>query len=152
MSDDFRPSDSVDVVVGRVKVGESGSPARPLVSWGDRSPQMGRLPGSLCLLWTVPGGQGQGFSILVSSLFLFHLFAFSRTRSSVTYFFLAAPQGLQNLNSPTRDKSRPPAVEVQSPNHWTIRESSCATFLKQDRGLWIKTGDRTSLAVHAKWL
>ena len=46
----------------------------------------------------------------------------------------------------------PFAVEVQSPNHWTTRESFRVTFLKQDKGLWIKTGDRTSLAVHAKWL
>ena len=38
MSDDFRPSDSVNVVVGRVKVRDSESPANPLVSWGDRSP------------------------------------------------------------------------------------------------------------------
>ena len=38
MSDDFSPSDSVNVVVGGVKVRESESPAHPLVSWGDRSP------------------------------------------------------------------------------------------------------------------
>ena len=44
----------------------------------------------------------------------------------------------------------PSAVEGQSPNHWTTRESFCVTFLKQDRGLWIKTGERTSLVV--QWI
>ena len=61
---------------------------------------------------------------------LFHLFAFPWTRSCVTFFFLAVPQGLQNLDSPTRDKPMPPAVEAQSPNDWTTRESSCVAFLK----------------------
>ena len=37
--------------------------------------------------------------------------------------FLAVPRGLWDLSSLMRDKeSRPPAVEVQSPNHWTTRE------------------------------
>ena len=44
----------------------------------------------------------------------------------------------------------PFAVEAQSPNHWTTRESFRVTFLKQDKGLWIKTGERTSLV--AQWI
>ena len=32
------------------------------------------------------------------------------------------PQGMQELGALTRDQSVPPALEVQSPNHWTTRE------------------------------
>ena len=41
------------------------------------------------------------------------------------FFFFAAPQGLWDLNSPTRDRTQAlstSALRVQSPNHWTGRE------------------------------
>ena len=38
------------------------------------------------------------------------------------FFFLAALSGLWDLSSPVRIKLMPPAVEVQSLNHWTTRE------------------------------
>ena len=36
-------------------------------------------------------------------------------------FILATPQGIWDLSSP-EIKPVPPAVEAQSPNHWTTRE------------------------------
>ena len=36
-------------------------------------------------------------------------------------FILATPQGIWDLSSPEIE-SVPPAVEAQSPNHWTTRE------------------------------
>ena len=33
------------------------------------------------------------------------------------------PRGLGNLSSPTGMEPGPPAVEVWSPNHWTVRNS-----------------------------
>ena len=38
------------------------------------------------------------------------------------FFFLAVLHGLRDLSSSTRDGTVPPAVEAQSPNHWTARE------------------------------
>ena len=35
--------------------------------------------------------------------------------------YLATPQGIWDLSSPEIE-SVPPAVEAQSPNHWTTRE------------------------------
>ena len=40
-------------------------------------------------------------------------------------FFLAMPQHLRDLSSPTRDRTWAMAVEVPSPNHWTAREFPC---------------------------
>ena len=37
--------------------------------------------------------------------------------------FLTDPQCLPDLTSPTRDRTCVPAVEAQSPNHWTTREA-----------------------------
>ena len=38
-------------------------------------------------------------------------------------FCLASPRSMWDLSSPTRDIGpAPPAVEAQSPNHWTSRE------------------------------
>ena len=42
---------------------------------------------------------------------------------SLFFFFLAVPHGMKNLSSLTRDRTCAPAMEVQSPNHWTARES-----------------------------
>ena len=38
------------------------------------------------------------------------------------FFFLAAPHGLWDLSSQPGIEPVPPAVEAQSPNHWTARE------------------------------
>ena len=35
---------------------------------------------------------------------------------------MAAPHGLQDLSSPSRDSTQATAVKVPSPNHWTARE------------------------------
>ena len=43
--------------------------------------------------------------------------------------FLATRHSLQNISSPNRDQTRPLAVEVQSPNHWTTREFPETCFL-----------------------
>ena len=51
----------------------------------------------------------------MSLLFLFKFFIKNN-------FFLAMPQGLRDLNSPTRIEPGSPAVEVRSPNHWIARE------------------------------
>ena len=40
----------------------------------------------------------------------------------VYLFILAVPRGLRDLSSPPGIEPRPPAVEAQSPNHWTARE------------------------------
>ena len=37
-------------------------------------------------------------------------------------FFLSTPHGLRDLSSPTSVRTRAPALEAQSPNHWTTRE------------------------------
>ena len=39
-----------------------------------------------------------------------------------SFFFLAVPRVLQDLSSRPEIKPVPPAVEGQSPNHWTARE------------------------------
>ena len=44
------------------------------------------------------------------------------------FFLLAAPHGLQDLSSPTRDQSQAPAVKALSPNHWTAREFPVLIF------------------------
>ena len=36
--------------------------------------------------------------------------------------FFATAHSMWNLSSPTRDRTRAPALEAQSPNHWTTRE------------------------------
>ena len=38
------------------------------------------------------------------------------------FSFMAAPQDMWDLSSPTRNQTQPPAVEAQSLNHWTARE------------------------------
>ena len=38
------------------------------------------------------------------------------------FIFLAMPHGLQDLGSPTRDRTRATAVKAPSPKHWTARE------------------------------
>ena len=43
--------------------------------------------------------------------------------------FLAAPRGMQNLSSPTRDLTGAPAVRAWSPNHWTAREFPAVVIL-----------------------
>lgn len=47
--------------------------------------------------------------------------------SQVVYFFwfvfLAMPHGLWDLNSPTKDGTRAPALELHSLNHWIAREA-----------------------------
>ena len=46
------------------------------------------------------------------------------------FFFLASQHGMQDLSSPNQGwNSCPPAVEVQSLNHWTIREAPIPHFL-----------------------
>ena len=37
-------------------------------------------------------------------------------------YFLAVLCGVQDLSSPTRNGTRTPAVELQSPNSWTAKE------------------------------
>ena len=45
------------------------------------------------------------------------------------FFFLASRHGTQDLSSPNQEwNSCPPAVEVQSLNHWTIREAPIPHF------------------------
>ena len=43
---------------------------------------------------------------------------------------LSQPPGLQDLSSLTRDEPGPPAVEVLSPNLWTIREFPAGLLLR----------------------
>ena len=46
-------------------------------------------------------------------------------RSSFVFvcgFFLTMLYGLQSLSYPARDRTLPPAVEMQSPNYWTTRD------------------------------
>ena len=38
------------------------------------------------------------------------------------FFFLAAPSGLRDLSSPTRDRTHALRAKAWSPNHWTTRE------------------------------
>ena len=38
------------------------------------------------------------------------------------FFFSTISCGLQDLSSPTKDGTPTPAVEAQSPNHWTTRD------------------------------
>ena len=46
------------------------------------------------------------------------------------FFFLASQHSMQDLSSPNQGwNSCPPAVEVQSLNHWTIREAPIPHFL-----------------------
>ena len=44
------------------------------------------------------------------------------------FFFLAVRRGTQDLSSQTRVEPVPPAVEAQSPNHWTTREVPLLPF------------------------
>ena len=37
-------------------------------------------------------------------------------------YFLATPLCIWDLSSPTRDQTRAPLMEVQSPHHWTTKE------------------------------
>ena len=50
--------------------------------------------------------------------------SYSPEKSVHSLFFppLAAPCGLQDLSSLTRDQTQAPAVKVPSPNHWTTKE------------------------------
>ena len=54
--------------------------------------------------------------------------AFYASLGIVTNSF-AALHGLLDLSFPTRDRTRPSAVKVPSPNHWTTREFPCDYFL-----------------------
>ena len=38
------------------------------------------------------------------------------------FIFLAEPLGLQDLSSPTRDRTQAPTVKAQGLNHWAARE------------------------------
>ena len=40
----------------------------------------------------------------------------------IIIIIFAAPCGMWDLSSPIRDRTRPPAVEVWSLNHWTARQ------------------------------
>ena len=44
------------------------------------------------------------------------------------FIFLAAPHGIRDLSSPTRDRTPGLAVKALSPNHWTAREFSSFFF------------------------
>ena len=44
-------------------------------------------------------------------------------------FVLATLHSMWDLSSPTRDQIVPPALEAQSPNHWTAMEVPCQLFL-----------------------
>ena len=46
----------------------------------------------------------------------------SDTLGSDSLLFLDAPHSLQDLSSPTRDRTRALAVSAPGPNHWTSRE------------------------------
>ena len=53
--------------------------------------------------------------------------------------YLAQPSGLRDLSSPTGDRTRAPAVEAWSLNHWTARGSPSSTFFfpqKNDIDFW----------------
>ena len=45
------------------------------------------------------------------------------------FLFLAAPCGLQDLSSLTRDRTQALAVKMTNPNHWTAREFPCLDLL-----------------------
>lgn len=51
------------------------------------------------------------------------------------------PLGLQDPSSLTRDECALSAVKVQSPNHWTIRESPSPDFLLTAPNRWGKGGN-----------
>ena len=40
----------------------------------------------------------------------------------LVFFFFDTPRGMRDLSSRPGIEPVPPAVEVQSPNHWTARE------------------------------
>ena len=42
------------------------------------------------------------------------------------------PSGMWDLSSPARDEPMAPAVEAQSPNHWTARKLPKKCFFKKD--------------------
>ena len=66
----------------------------------------------LFLKWTI----FKGFIEFVRILLLF-------------YVFLSWPQGLWDLNSPTRDQTHTPCMGRCSRNHWTAREVPSQPFL-----------------------
>ena len=113
--------------------------------------RQGRLLRSLCLSWTVPGGPGWwrlNFSLKIFPVL--YLFAFSWARSCVTVFFGCATRLTesespdQGLNScPLQWKGR---VQTTGP----LGNPFVWLFLSKTRGLWIKTGERTSLVV--QWI
>ena len=47
------------------------------------------------------------------------------------FIYLAMPNGLQDLSSPTRDWTQAPAVKAPSPNPWAAREFPEYEYLKQ---------------------
>ena len=52
-------------------------------------------------------------------------------------FFGRAVRGFRDLSSRTRDRTHGPAVETQSPNHWTTRDFPgdnflCCIYILQD--------------------
>lgn len=75
MSDDFSPSECC--VVGRVKVRSLRIPAHHW-SAGETEAHRKCLPEVTCWLWTVPWGQGNGVSILVSKFSCFTSLPFHR--------------------------------------------------------------------------
>ena len=51
--------------------------------------------------------------------------------SFLSFFLLAMPCSLQDLSSPTRERTQATAVKAPSPNHWTAREfPDCFCSLK----------------------
>ena len=67
------------------------------------------------------------------------------TQFFVFFVFLAAPRGLGDLSSPTRDWTQAPAVKASSSNHWTTREipyillSNGFFFWKTCSRIWSET-------------
>ena len=49
-------------------------------------------------------------------------FLFSVVSKELHCYLFFWPHNMWDLSSPTRDRTRPPAVEVQGLNYWTARE------------------------------
>ena len=77
----------------------------------------------------------------------------------LSFFFFAVLQGLRDLSSLTRDQTCAPAVEAQSPHHWTAREYPswlvliCILSMKQSITVSITAFNVffKSLANHLMW-
>ena len=51
-------------------------------------------------------------------------------KNCLSFFFLVMPQGMWDLSSPVRDRTRAPALEKWSLNHWTTRKVPGLILLK----------------------